>query len=295
MLHPAFAHFVPIAGQRHRPCGCAIGVCTRPAISRVRCVVGDVGLVSSVGQALFMPLFDPIDACIPFSARVAAWLNFRSAVLLFVISPLGLFFGALGRELNGGDGDGGGGGGRTDALVRVMSGYWQASALLLVAVFQHAAGQREAFACGLLVQAVIVCSINWWDDLLSEINASDGFLESTFRAWRPVATGAAVAGIAVQMAFSGCNFNTDCACEAWWEPPRRLFELLGGEPGTESLALLGTTGMLIYLAYLAYYVTVVIPRVGRSGRKRRDVFTAASVLVWLGIFTPWDEEQADSS
>lgn len=231
-------------------------------------------------HGIFAPLFAPLDACTPHAVRTLVWLDFRVAVALFVISPLYLFFGSLVRGYSSGV---------SDALTRVMAGYWQASALLLCAVLLHASDVPFAAFAGLLVQAVIAVSLNWWGDLLSEIDSSDGKLEGLFRAWRPVASVAAVVGVLVQMPFQGCNFlpslSGDCNCVAWTEPPTRLFEILGGVDKAV-LATLGDAGAAIYLGYLAYYVVVVLPRVGRSGRQERDVFTAVTLLNWLGLLAP---------
>ncbi len=258
-----------------------------PSRTPVRCAVLETttlissGVLDSVQHALFGPLFAPLDACIPADARLISWLNFRVAVLFFVLTPLAIFGGALARGPNTPAGD---------ALTRVMSGYWQASALLLVAVFQHAAGLSFAFADGLLVQTVVVASLNWWTDLLAEINESDGALEAAFRIWRPVASVSAGLGVLVQIPFQSCNFSSTCACRSWTEPPVRLFELLGGVDQS-ILATLGNTGMSIYLAYLVYYLVVVVPKIGRQGRAPRDFFTAPSVLMWLGVIGPWGRKE----
>lgn len=258
-----------------------------------RCALPDIDTVttlavagsSTVQEALLGPLFAPLNECTPALARWVIWLNFRSAVALFVVTPLAIFGGALfrGPDTNAGD-----------SLTRVLSGYWQASALLLCAVFQHAVNIPSATAAGLLVQVVIAASLNWWTDLLGEIESIDAPLENAFRVWRPMATVAALVGVLVQIPFQRCNFvlpNTaaDCLCVAWAEPPVRLFEMLGGAPH-EVLAGLGNAGCAIYLGYLAYYIAVVLPRIGRQGRKRRDFFTALSFLLWAGVVVEKEEK-----
>jgi len=220
---------------------------------------------------------------VPTSRLSISCALLESTTHLFVISPLALFGASLARGPNTEAGD---------ALTRVMSGYWQASALLLVAVLQHATGNTGAFAGGLLVQGVIVASLNWWEDLLKEIHSSDGSLEKIFAVWQPVASVAAAVGMLVQIPFQSCNFETTCACNAWREPPIKLFEILhiADMPTLEILANFGST---CYLTYLAYYLTFVIPKIGRKGRVNRDIFTAPEVLIRTGIIGPWGERKKE--
>ncbi len=267
----------PVAVSATRPVALRI---TRPR-RRDRSLYCGRDAVACVVRAVISPL----DACTPgVSASISVAGFSRRGIALCNIA-LALFGGSLTRGHEKAN----------DALTRVLAGYWQASGLLLFAVLLNAAHSPAAAFAGLLVQAVVAASLNWWTDLLEDIENEDGTLERIFRAWRPLATAAAVLGVGVQVPFQNCNFvsdlRSDCLCVAWTEPPVRLFEIVAGGVDENLLAALGGFGYAVYLAYAAYFVTVVLPRVGRSGRKERDVFSAVSVLIWLGWIGKGAEEE----
>lgn len=228
-------------------------------------------------EALAGPLFSALHAGSPRALRALVWADFRLAVALFVLAPLGVSFASLSSDEH-------------DALRRIMAGYWQASSLLMLTVFLNAAAQPVGFSTAALVQAMIPLSLYWWRDLGEEVRqrAARRPLARFFLAWRAAASALAVAGAAGQLAFfQRCNavgdLLGDAQCAAWLEPPFAFRALLLPGVPPSALGALGYAGLLVYLPYLAYMALAVVRRVGRSGRaSRRGLFTSVSVLAAWG-------------
>lgn len=248
-----------------------------PALAAVVAMlpVHEVAAMSAV-TAVAGPLFAPLNPDTPDVLRTVVWGDFRVAVALFVAAPLTIFVWSLFDT----DSD-------SDAVLRVMVGYWQSSSLLLLTVFLNIANVSAASFTGLFVQGLIPFTLLWWTDLLAEIEKDDSSLSRAFRAWRWPAIAAAVGGVAIQLPFQGCSFTEDPQanpiCSSWLEPPTRFHEILipGVEPQT--LQILAFAGCTIYASYLLWLCFVVLPRVGRSGRKDRNCFSSVSALKFFGI------------
>jgi hypothetical protein len=230
----------------------------------------------TAAAAIAGPLFEPLNPDSPHLLRTLVWADFRIAVALFVVAPLVIFLWSF--DTRAAD---------TDAVKRVMVGYWQASSLLMLTVFLNIAHVPAGSATGLFVQALIPATLVWWKDLLAEIEADTGPLARAFRAWRRPAVAAAVGGALVQLPFQGCNFGGDPLqnpmCSAWLEPPHKFHRLLLPAVDPALLQTLAFAGCSIYAAYLVWLAAVVLPRAGRSGRKDRNVFSSVSALKFLGL------------
>lgn len=228
----------------------------------------------SLTEALVGPLFEPLNSDSAFWTRVLVWADFRVAVALFVISPLVLFFWSFAR------------GGTDDAVKRVLIGYWEASSLLMLTVFLNIAEVPYAAFTGLFVQGMIPIALTWWTDLLSEIDQDESMLARMFRWWKYPAVAAAVAGVAIQVPFQGCNFvqsvSSNPMCAAWVEPPHAFHNLLISGIPPDTLQAIAVAGCAIYFGYLTYLASFVVPKVGRSGRKDRNMFSSVSMLKQLG-------------
>jgi hypothetical protein len=235
----------------------------------------EAGAVSAA-TAIAGPLFAPLNADTPEWVRTLVWADFRVAVALFVIAPFALFLWSFNSDTA-----------KTDAVKRVMVGYWQSSSLLLLTVLLNISNVSAAAFTGLFVQALVVVSLTWWADLLVEIEDDDGALSKAFRAWRCPAIVAAAGGVAIQLPFQGCNFtrnpHANPICSAWLEPPTRFHELLIPGLDTQLLSSLAFAGCSIYGLYLVWLCLVVLPKVGRQGRKDRNCFSSVSALKYFGL------------
>jgi hypothetical protein len=241
-----------------------------------------------------LPLASALNEATPEALRRLVWLDFYFAVPLFVIAPLGIFFGSFT------------GGNAHDALRRVMIGYWQASSMLMLTVFLNIAEQPIGFLTALLVQIMIPLSLFWWKDLVAETKdaAMQGnLLERLFLLWRPLATVLAILGAVTQLGTLRCvglapeELLGDPQCAAWLEPPFEFYNLhvgvlLRGLLPREAFGIFAYTGLLVYLGYLVYIVAEVLPRVGRRGRvSRKGLFTSVRLLSSWG----WIQDNEDGA
>jgi len=231
--------------------------------------------------------------------RSLVWSDFRVAVAFFVVVPLVLLSWAVAARRppnNPGQVDV-----RSpiaDTVLRLMTSYWQASALLLITVALNVQESNAGAFAGLFAQAMIFASLWWWEDLNEEVTASSEPIGRVFAIWRSVASVAAATGVLVQVPFQGCVGSTslvdDAWCAPWLEPPRFAANLIGLEP-SPTLAAVATASCTLYTVMLAYYAIVAIPSIGRSGRAARpslmDVATPIGVWRALGFIDPQNPKQ----
>ena len=131
-----------------------------------------------------MPALNPDTAEL---LRLAVWADFELAVTFFVVSPLVLLGAGLWSSLASRR--------QSDEVLRLMSGYWQCSSLLLITVLLNVGGVKVGAVAGLAAQAMIAVSLWFWEDLNEAVAARDGAVAALFRAWRLVASAVAVFGV----------------------------------------------------------------------------------------------------
>ena len=218
--------------------------------------------------------------------REVVWLDFRLAVLLFVLTPLVLLGwravgcrpGALRDTLS-------------DAVLRVITGYWQASSLLLITVLLNIEASPLGVAAGLAAQGMILVSLWWWKDLGDDVaDAAPSALRSVFTVWRGLASVAAAGGVVLQIPGQTCLAVDDLvaspSCAAWLEPPFAAATLAGLPPPPLGLGeefSVAELALGVDLIYLCYYLAVVLPETGRCGRAPRSCFTWIDPLRQLGF------------
>ena len=156
-----------------------------------------------------------------------------------------------------------------DAILRIMTGYWQASSLLLITVLLNMEASPIGVVTGAVAQFMIFVSLNWWTSLTMEAEEDGSTIQSQiFGSWRTITSWVAGFGVATQVPFLPCvvatNLVDDPYCAAWLEPPRMAAMLLGIAEDA-NLNELATAGLTIYIAYLVYYLTVILPSIGRKG------------------------------
>ena len=234
----------------------------------------------------------PLCAATPEWLRSIVWNDFRIAVAFFVVAPLALLASSVYACRPGGGRSRG-----SEAALRCMTSYWQASSLLLITVLFAVEEAPAEAVTGLVAQAMIAASLWWWTDLSDDVEDAGGEpLAATFRAWRSAATVAAVGGVAVQVPNVPCvaapgGLMEDASCAAWLEPPKFAAALVGVEPSA-ALGALAAFACGLYCAVLAYYCAVLLPAVGRKGRAPRpDVMNVASPLgAWRMLGFVGDQE-----
>jgi hypothetical protein len=246
---------------------------SRPSLAPLHDVSFTIGTATSLEatswtDVLFAPesIYGPISADTPEWLRTVVWSDFRLAVTLFVVAPLILLLWSawecrpatiittsknpdvieVGPDNKSSL--------AADATLRVISGYWQASALLLITVLLNITASPIGAVTGAVAQLMIYVSLNWWESLNQE---AVGMTETTSRSsssssssnnnnskltvatigrffgpWRTVTSWVAGVGVAIQVPFLPCSFQpmnqfvSNPYCAAWLEPPRAAAMLL---------------------------------------------------------------------
>ena len=266
-----------------------------PTLSTSRCAIScDASLATLLAPESWLAPINPETA--PW-LRSLVWWDFRVAVSLFVAAPLVLLGWSVAqcRPLAlGGDAT------RDPAAetaLRMLTSYWQASALLLLTIGFDIQQSPVCFVTGLAAQAMILVSLWWWSDLTEEMETADSSaLRSSVLAWRALATVAAAGGVVVQLPFQPCSLApapfADASCGAWLEPPQFAAGLVGLS-ASPTLATLAQLFLCLYVSVLAYYGAVLLPQVGRRGRAPRPALMQASPIgAWrlLGFIAEQDPE-----
>lgn len=265
-----------------------------PSLPAERCTISCDASLATLAPESWLPPVNPETA--PW-LRSLVWWDFRVAVALFVAAPLALLGWSVARcrpLALGGDAT------RdraAETALRLLTGYWQASSLLLLTVGFNIEQNPVGVVTGLAAQAMILVSLWWWSDLTEEMEAAEpSALRSSVIAWRALATVAAAGGVLVQLPFQPCALApalaADASCGAWLEPPQFAAGLVGL---TASPTLATVTQLLcgLYASVLAYYGAVLLPRVGRRGLAPRPALMRASPIGawrWLGFIDEQDPE-----
>ncbi|CAE8630035.1 unnamed protein product [Polarella glacialis] len=242
---------------------------------------------SQVRRALDGTGWPPVPALNPASEeslRLAVWTDFQLAVVFFVVTPLVLLGAGIWSSLSTG--------GRRDEVLRLVSGYWQCSSMLLITVLLNIGELQISAVTGLAAQIMILVSLWFWEDLTEALDAQEDALAAFVRTWRLIATAVAAAGAAANIPFQYCatvpSLSADAGCAAWIEAPLALRDILLPSFGQELSAQIGLLGLAIYTVYISYFAVFILPTTGRRGLATRPSFTWLSALEWLGLASPRD-------
>lgn len=247
----------------------------------------------------------PLNASSELWVRRLVWQDFRLAVALFVVVPLGLLAWAVAARVPSSSSEAEERSEEAETVLRCMTSYWQASSLLLLTVALNVQESNLGVFAGLLAQAMIVVSLFWWEDLNRELASmtsrsegddDDGAgsfgIAQVFVVWRVAAGVSAAYGVGVQALFQRCNLApslaADAYCAPWLEPPQFAAGVVGLR-ASPALGGIAFAGCALYLGALAYYALVLVPAVGRDGRAPRPGlmdFTPIGAWTALGFLDP---------
>lgn len=235
--------------------------------------------------------------------RSLVWTDFRIAVAFFVLSPLLLLGWAIALRIPSNSG------GElldtrspaAETVLRLLTGYWQASSLLLLTVLWNIGESNWGVLTGLVAQAMIVVSLVWWEDLNDEIETSQELIGRVYRIWKNIAVLAAAAGVVIQAPFQQhcllqvSSLSQDPFCAPWLEPPQFAAGLVGMTRDFPTIEL-ATAGCALYALVLVYYSLVAIPTIQRRGRAPRpqlmNVATPIGAWIALGFLDSQPEQES---
>jgi hypothetical protein len=193
--------------------------------------------------------------------RSLVWLDVRLGVLFGVGLPLVLLIWTLVR--------------REQALLRLLSLYWKASSLLLIALLLLVDGRPVGYPLLVIAPLLGLGSVWFWVDLNEELSDMPPWraLPLTVRIWRWSLT-------VVNLLGSGFAFTTlPCVrdgsrlglCRSWLEAPQGLnrsldhvFDFIFGADWTPTAAaVIGWVALVAYVVGLLQWLLVRLPRQGR--------------------------------
>ncbi|MEN9204515.1 MAG: DUF3177 family protein [Thermostichales cyanobacterium SZTDM-1c_bins_54] len=169
------------------------------------------------------------------------WWDFRVAVLLTVVVPLGLLLWA--------------GLSRNQPVWELLRIYWQVSSLLAITVYLMIGGLPIGFLTGPAARALIPMALWFWPVLSLQIAEDPGWLSRVFLGWRWLLSVYMAVGFLFSLAFAPCAFQQPIspACQVWWQPPLGFKEIFHPGIPREGLGMVGVVGLLIYGLVAAWY------------------------------------------
>lgn len=185
------------------------------------------------------------------------WTDYRLAVLMTVLVPLGLLLWAAIV--------------RAEATQALLVIYWRVASLLAITVYLMIGSLPVSFLASLAARILIPLSLWFWADLNEEVHEQpQRRLKFALGAWRWAVTLYCALGT-VAIAFSlPCAFQTSqqikslALCRAWLEPTWLFRQYFHNTTNPSFLAVLGVLALLVYLLYLGYFLALRLPKQGRS-------------------------------
>lgn len=188
--------------------------------------------------------------------RTLAWVDYRFAVLLTVLLPLGLLVWALVRG--------------SGAIAHLLTIYWRVASLLAISVYLLVPGWGVGYLTGVLARILIPVSLWFWADLNEEIDDQpERALKLAFTSWRWATSFYCVAGAILTLPFIPCTVGGATAyCELWREAPVRYAQLLHPNQTPGFLGFLGATGLFFYTLYFLYFLVFRLTKQGRTAMEQ---------------------------
>jgi hypothetical protein len=216
----------------------------------------------SIGSAMLDPAWFPfaIGFAIPNPTWLpfAVWTDYRLAVLLTVLIPLGLLLWATFKG--------------NEVLQRSLIIYWRVASLLAITVYLFIGALPIGFISGWAARILIPLSLWFWIDLNEEIREQrDTSLKLSFTSWRWAVSIYCVLGAIATTLFLPCAFKPanilvqDAACRIWLAPPWQFYQFFHSVRFRPYfLGFLGLAALGVYVLYFAWFLVVRLGKQGRS-------------------------------
>ncbi|GAB4218531.1 MAG: DUF3177 family protein [Synechococcales cyanobacterium] len=182
------------------------------------------------------------------------WWDFRVAVVLTVVVPIGLLVWSYVT--------------RHRPVQDLLIIYWKVASLLAITVYLMIGGIPVGFLSGAAARAAIPTALWFWPLLTLEISETPGLLSRLFLGWRWLVSVYMGVGLLFSLAFAPCAFQTPISaeCRAWWDPPLAYRDIFHPTVSKELLGFVGVIGLSIYVLYSLYFLW----RYGREQAKEKS-------------------------
>lgn len=193
----------------------------------------------------------------PSWLATAVWTDYRLAVLLTVLLPLGLLIWAFVQK--------------QQPIQHLLMIYWRVASLLAITVYLFIGAYPVGFISGWLARILIPIALWFWVDLneeIAELPASP--LKLTFSAWRWAVSVYSAVGAIAQIPALRCAFLpseamvADAFCRTWLAPPWMFRELFSPGSKPYTLGLLAAIALGMYVLCFGYFIFIRLGKQGRS-------------------------------
>ncbi|MBR8832051.1 MAG: hypothetical protein N5P05_000666 [Chroococcopsis gigantea SAG 12.99] len=187
--------------------------------------------------------------------RPLVWIDYRVAVILTVIVPLGLLIWSFTA--------------RIESMQRLLVIYWRVASLLMITVYLFIASIPYGFITSLFARVLIPLSLWFWVDVNDEIkDLPPTPLKWFFTSWRWAVTVYCSLGAIATLPFLPCAFSSSTFgqdfCQVWLQPPWGYKEFFHAGTNPSILGFFGMLGLAIYVLYFAYFLCIRLAQTGRS-------------------------------
>ncbi|NJK33647.1 MAG: DUF3177 family protein [Oscillatoriales cyanobacterium SM2_2_1] len=185
--------------------------------------------------------------------RRVVWLDFRLAVVLTILLPMGLLlWGARARS---------------QPVVQGLTIYWRVASLLAITVLLMIGGLPLSFLTGLLARVLIPISLWFWRDINEDLALERSRLRPIYESWRWAITAYCIVGTGVNIVFSNCGVvpaeQLGTICPIWFEPPLLFKDLLLSGFAAENILFWGVVLVIVYALYFGVFLMFGLPKYGR--------------------------------
>ncbi len=188
------------------------------------------------------------------------WTDYRLAVLLTVLVPLGLLASAFIKQ--------------NEPIAALMVIYWRVSSLLAISAYLLIAAMPVGFVTGWLARLLIVVALWFWVDINESLeDQASNPLRFSLLSWRWAVSAYCVIGAVAQLPVLRCAFLPSVAvlnpdneplCYLWMQPPFGFKEMFHPTTTAWFLGGIGLVGLGAYGLYLAYFLLVRFNKRKRS-------------------------------
>jgi hypothetical protein len=188
------------------------------------------------------------------------WTDYRLAVLLTVLVPLGILAIAFIKQ--------------NEPITRLMIIYWRVASLLAISAYLLIAAMPVGFVTGWLARLLIPVALWFWVDINESLqDQQSNPLKFSLLTWRWSVSAYCLMGAIGQLPILRCAFvpsaavqdpSREALCYLWMQPTWGFKELFHPTTTAWFLGGIGMVGLVVYVVYLAYFLFA------RLGKRKRS-------------------------
>lgn len=192
------------------------------------------------------------------------WTDYRLAVLLTVLVPLGILAIAFIKQ--------------NEPITRLMIIYWRVASLLGISAYLLIAAMPVGFVTGWLARLLIPVALWFWVDINESLRDQPSSpLKFSLLTWRWSVSAYCLIGAIGQLPILRCAFvpnpvaksldgktPLEPLCDLWMQPNWAFKEIFHPTTAAWFLGGIGGVGLCLYVVYLGYFLFA------RFGKRKRS-------------------------